>query len=176
MYHGFIVIALYGHAYRTAKVRTGSLNAATVAVATVNCPAASTNNNPYCLILHPTPPHSHSATHPASSPRLTPSSMSFYLAIVSPSDSPLFETRFTTSRGQPSATHAFPSWSTFTAPNGGDLGAPAGETKIGGNMGLLMVPGGTGGKGGDGERHLMQMILHKSLDSVDEVVDSTGSL
>ena len=100
--------------------------------------------------------------------------MSFYLAIVSPSDSPLFETQFTTSRGSSAPSpNSFPTWSTFTSPNGSDLGPPSGEGKIGGNMGLLMVPG---NRSGDGERHLMQMIVHKSLDSVDEVVDSTGSL
>ena len=131
--------------------------------------------------------------------------MSFYLAIVSPTDSPLFETQFSTSRNTSTSTQSFPTWSTFTSPNGSDLGPSGGagyapshagsgggtgagsaepgpgntgvaagvEGKIGGNMGLLMVPG---SRSGDGERHLMQMVVHKSLDSVDEVVDTTGSL
>ncbi|KAK1921803.1 putative ER to Golgi transport-related protein [Papiliotrema laurentii] len=107
--------------------------------------------------------------------------MSFYLAIVSPSDSPLFELQFTTSRGTPTPTSAFPSWSSFTSSNGSDLGPPPGEGKIGGNLGLLAGTGssprsaGPGGAGG-GERHMLQMIAHKSLDSVDEIMDSTGSL
>jgi hypothetical protein len=107
--------------------------------------------------------------------------MSFYLAIVSPSDSPLFELQFTTSRGAPTpAPNTFPTWSTFTGSNGSDLGPPPGEGKIGGNLGLLTGAGAKsqGGPGGvgSGERHMMQMIVHKSLDSVDEVVDTTGSL
>jgi hypothetical protein len=105
-----------------------------------------------------------------------PHAMSFYLAIVSPLDSPLFELQFTTSRGAPSTqSNAFPTWSSFTGSNGSDLGPPPGsEGKIGGNLGLLSGTGST--RGGAGERHMMQMIVHKSLDSVDEVVDTTGSL
>ncbi|WVQ75838.1 hypothetical protein IAR50_005471 [Cryptococcus sp. DSM 104548] len=51
--------------------------------------------------------------------------MSFYLAIVSPTDSPLYQLSFSSSRPPaPSAaspsSSSFPSWSTFTAPNGAD--------------------------------------------------------
>ncbi|ORX35904.1 Sedlin [Kockovaella imperatae] len=129
--------------------------------------------------------------------------MSFYLAIVSPLDAPLFELSFTSSRPNATAptssntsTSSFPSWSTFTGSNGSDLGqgeqslgggggANGSTSKVGPNLGLVMAPttstsGGPGGPGGPGtgslERHMCQMIAHKSLDSVEEVMESTGAL
>lgn len=110
--------------------------------------------------------------------------MSFYLALVSPLDSPLFELPFTSSRpaAPPSSTNnttsSFPSWSTFTGSNGSDL-TPAESTKaVGGNLALVVGYGGAGGGGGGGggDKWLCQMVVHKSLDNVEEVMEGTGSL
>lgn len=101
--------------------------------------------------------------------------MSYYLAIVSPLDAPLLEVAFqSTKPGATPASANFPTWSTFTSATGGDLGAPDGRV-IGGNLGLVST-GGVGAAGGVGERHLLQMIVHKSLDGVEEVMEGTGSL
>ena len=146
--------------------------------------------------------------------------MSFYLAIVSPLDAPLFELSFQSSRpSQPpsnnTSTSSFPSWSTFTGSNGSDLGlsapptpvqssnanvagAPAvgtgfgarnedgsgGEGKLGGNLGLIMQQSQagpsknamSGGGVGGMERHMCQMIAHKSLDSIEETMETSGQL
>lgn len=106
--------------------------------------------------------------------------MSFYLAIISPSDSPLLELPLSSSKPAPtpsaanSAGPTFPSWSTFTSASGSDLGAPDGKV-IGGNLGLVSA-GGVAAAGGTGERQLMQMIAHMSLDGVEEMMEGTGSL
>ncbi|WWC68196.1 uncharacterized protein I206_102119 [Kwoniella pini CBS 10737] len=108
--------------------------------------------------------------------------MSFYLAIVSPLDSPLFELSFTSSKpsqgsSSTSSTSSFPSWSTFTATNGSDLGTDGlgtvNNNKVGGTLGLLSgesktIP--------EKNRAICQMIAHKSLDSVEEIMESTGNL
>ncbi|KAK6903476.1 hypothetical protein I203_106979 [Kwoniella mangroviensis CBS 8507] len=104
--------------------------------------------------------------------------MSFYLAIVSPLDSPLFELSFPSAKPPPgsssaSSTSSFPSWSTFTAANGSDLGADHPGAKVGGSMGLLS---GESKTGPERDRAMCQMIAHKSLDSVEEMMDGTGSL
>lgn len=102
--------------------------------------------------------------------------MSFYLAIVSPLDTPLFEVQFTSARQQPqaggsSSASSFPSWSTFTGANGSDLGAGEGQRQLGVNLGLA-----AGQAGGAGEKHLLQMIAHASLDAVEEASEGTGNL
>ncbi|KAI9636113.1 putative ER to Golgi transport-related protein [Dioszegia hungarica] len=104
--------------------------------------------------------------------------MSFYLAIVSPLDSPLFELSLPSpSRLNPSQTptsgHSsipvasssaagFPTWSSFTGAGG------EGSTTGG--------AAGPAGGAGMADRALMQMIAFKSLDGVEEVQESTGSL
>lgn len=95
--------------------------------------------------------------------------MSFYLAIVSPLDTPLFELQFTSSRQpQSSTSSSFPSWSSFTHPNGEEK---AGSVNLG-----LGAAGGPGSGSGNAERHVLQMIAHASLDAVEEVAEGTGSL
>ncbi|RSH79971.1 uncharacterized protein EHS24_009642 [Apiotrichum porosum] len=128
--------------------------------------------------------------------------MSFYLAIVSPLDTPLYELQFgsakptATSNSASSSTSSFPSWSTFTGSNGSDAsiaaagaGAGAGASASGsGSTG----PGGAGGAGAlaanananlgllgsgpGGEKHLLQMVAHASLDAVEETSEGTGTL
>lgn len=90
--------------------------------------------------------------------------MSFYFAIVSPLDTPLFELGFSSSKPAPpsSASSASFSWSSF---NGPDASAPVPSNL---NLGLVSGPG--------GERHLLQMIAHAALDTVEEVAEGTGSL
>ncbi|KAK4684792.1 trafficking protein particle complex subunit 2, partial [Tremellales sp. Uapishka_1] len=103
--------------------------------------------------------------------------MSFYLVIVSPLDSPLFELSFPSAKPPSSATAAsspaniaaFPSWSTFTSSTGSDL-APHETSKVLGGVGV-----GVGGMGGS-DRSLLQMIANKSLDSIEEVMEGTGTL
>jgi hypothetical protein len=109
--------------------------------------------------------------------------MSFYLALVSPLDAPLYELPFTSSRStsvlpsnannssnSSNPSSSFPSWSTFTSLNGGELPQPP-EKAIGGNLGLV-----TAGNGPEKERHMCQMVVHMGLDSVEEVMEGTGNL
>lgn len=106
--------------------------------------------------------------------------MSFYLAIVSPLDAPLYELQFQSFKPSSSSSIAggsagngtassFPSWSSFTSStstsngtNEGDASVPASASASGSGSGL--------------ERHLAQMVAFAALDSVDEVIESTGSL
>jgi hypothetical protein len=94
--------------------------------------------------------------------------MSYYLAIVSPLDIPLYEIQFqsqSTSSSTPTS-NGFPSWSSFTTPSGGDL-----------NEEKPPVQGqGINTHGPGIERHLAQMIAFASLDSVDELLEGTGNL
>jgi hypothetical protein len=94
--------------------------------------------------------------------------MSYYLAIVSPLDIPLYEIQFqsqSTSSSTPTS-NGFPSWSSFTTPSGGDL-----------NEDKPPVQGqGINTHGPGIERHLAQMIAFASLDSVDELLEGTGNL
>ncbi|WVR04827.1 hypothetical protein IAU60_001839 [Kwoniella sp. DSM 27419] len=104
--------------------------------------------------------------------------MSFYLAIVSPLDSPLFELSFPSAKPPPptsatSSTSSFPSWSTFTASNGSDTGAEGSGPKAGGSLGML---GGENKAAPERDRAMCQMIAHKSLDSLEEVMEGTGTL
>ncbi|WWD21717.1 hypothetical protein CI109_106204 [Kwoniella shandongensis] len=105
--------------------------------------------------------------------------MSFYLAIVSPLDSPLYELAFPSAKPPPpssaaSSSSSFPSWSTFTASNGSDLSAAEGPSgKAGGNLGLL---NGETKTGPERDRAMCQMIAHKSLDSIEETMEGTGTL
>ncbi|KAL7419072.1 TRAPP subunit [Cryptotrichosporon argae] len=130
--------------------------------------------------------------------------MSFYLALVSPLDSPLYELSFPSSKpaqasSSSSSASAFPSWSTFTGANGSDLSlspdrpgflsaatpGAAGQGSASAGLGGLNGAGsgvgaGAGAGGGQGaglgDRHLLQMIAHASLDAVEEVREGTGSL
>ena len=123
--------------------------------------------------------------------------MSFYLAIVSPLDAPLYELSFQSQKPTSSTPNqgsggssTFPSWSSFTSVSGstngdssnnsnnsssGDLqptlGQQGGGGKLGGQLGLI-----SNSAGPVLERHLAQMIAFSALDSVDEVIESTGSL
>lgn len=105
--------------------------------------------------------------------------MAFYLAIVSPLDAPLYETSFASSKPSSSGStsspsSSFPSWSSFTTSSAsstnGDETTPA-SAKLGGQLGLISNSGGPAL-----ERHLAQMVAFAALDSVDEVVETTGSL
>lgn len=122
--------------------------------------------------------------------------MSFYLAIVSPLDAPLYELQFQSQKPTStpvSGSGTFPSWSSFTTGSGstsntsngngdgngsgsGDLQNSSqiqgqGGGKLGGQLGLISNSSGPGL-----ERHLAQMVAFAALDSVDEVLESTGSL
>lgn len=104
--------------------------------------------------------------------------MAFYLAIVSPLDAPLFELQFTTSKpGSSSATAAlFPTWSSFTGPNGADLQpASAASAASAGTLSAQQANLGVG-TGQSGDRHMLQMAAHAGLDAVEEVAEGSGSL
>lgn len=98
--------------------------------------------------------------------------MSFYLAIVSPLDIPLYETQFQSSSSSTPSTQTtstgtgFPSWSSFTTSSGADLNAD--------NQTMFTPAQPT--QGGGIERHLAQMVAFASLDSVDELLEGTGNL
>jgi hypothetical protein len=94
--------------------------------------------------------------------------MSYYLAIVSPLDIPLYEIQFQShSTSSTPTNNGFPSWSSFTTSSGGDLN----EEKS------LSTPlQGSSAPGPGIERHLAQMIAFASLDSVDELLEGTGNL
>ena len=90
--------------------------------------------------------------------------MSFYLAIVSPLDAPLFELTFTSTRpAQTTSTSNSITWSSFTGSTAnGDSEAKTGPAGV---LNGLMS-----------DRALCQMVAHASLDSVEEVMEGTGSL
>lgn len=94
--------------------------------------------------------------------------MSFYLAVVSPRDSPLFELAFASAKPPPppaAAPPAFPSWAAFAAaadPHDAPP-APAGP----------LIESRTAQQR---DRALCQMVAHMSLDSVEEVIEGTGAL
>ena len=98
--------------------------------------------------------------------------MSFYLAIVSPLDIPLYEIQFQSSSSSTPSTQTtstgtgFPSWSSFTTSSGADLNAD--------NQTMFTPAQPT--QGGGIERHLAQMVAFASLDSVDELLEGTGNL
>jgi hypothetical protein len=96
--------------------------------------------------------------------------MSYYLAIVSPLDIPLYEIQFQSqSTSSTPTSNGFPSWSSFTTSSGGDLNEEkSSSTPLQGNN--------TQGQGPGIERHLAQMIAFASLDSVDELLEGTGNL
>jgi len=111
--------------------------------------------------------------------------MSYYLALVSPLDAPLFEAQLSSTRpSAPSSTAStFPSWSSFTSTTGSDLGPGPGETRVGGNLGLLQGGAAAGptqptastvAGGPPFDRALAQMVAYKSLDSVEEILESSG--
>lgn len=113
--------------------------------------------------------------------------MAFYLAIVSPLDTPLFELQFSSSKpaAPSSATSTtFPSWSTFhngphstststlaSTANGPPAEAAGAGMGVPSNLNLGLVGGGPAG-----ERHMLQMIAHAALDTVEEMAEGTGSL
>ncbi|KIR41108.1 hypothetical protein I307_03188 [Cryptococcus deuterogattii 99/473] len=110
--------------------------------------------------------------------------MSFYLAVVSPNDAPLFELAFSSTKPPPPATAAstssFPSWSAFTTSNssssssiiggGGDAAShdAARPTTSGPLMESKSAP--------QRDRAMCQMVAHMSLDSVEEIMEGTGAL
>jgi hypothetical protein len=115
-----------------------------------------------CFLLYP----------PSSTPRQSDrhGKMSYYLAIVSPLDIPLYEIQFqsqSTSSSTPT-NNGFPSWSSFTTPSGGDLNEEKPPVQGQGQ--------GINTHGPGIERHLAQMIAFASLDSVDELLEGTGNL
>lgn len=97
--------------------------------------------------------------------------MSYYLAIVSPLDTPLFELQFSSARPTSTSSVAghFPSWSSFTGHNGSDLSHSQQQQQEQQQQQANLVLGG-------GEKYVLQMIAHAALDSVEEVADGTGSL
>lgn len=129
--------------------------------------------------------------------------MAYYLAVVSPNDSPLYEGLFSTFKnpsslipassssglggGAATTLNSFPAWSTVT------MGLPAeskaileyaanGGTDIGGfAAGLLGGPGSASGAAAAGknelgvEMHVLQMVAYSSLDSVEDVMVGNGS-
>jgi hypothetical protein len=117
-----------------------------------------------------------------------PASMSFYLAIVSPSDIPLYEIQFqsqsqsqsssssltptsnSNSTTTNSSTSSFPSWSSFTTSSGADLNPTSGSNPN--DNASASAPSQHTGI----ERHLAQMVAFASLDSVDEILEGTGNL
>ncbi|KIR26317.1 hypothetical protein I309_04832 [Cryptococcus deuterogattii LA55] len=114
--------------------------------------------------------------------------MSFYLAVVSPNDAPLFELAFSSTKPPPPATatstSSFPSWSAFTTSNnsssssssssiiggGGDAAShdAARPTTSGPLMESKSAP--------QRDRAMCQMVAHMSLDSVEEIMEGTGAL
>lgn len=101
--------------------------------------------------------------------------MSYYLAIVSPLDTPLFELQFSSARPTSTSSAHFPSWSSFTGHNGSDLtqsqsqqAAQQQQQEQQQQQANLVL--------GGGEKYVLQMIAHAALDSVEEVADGTGSL
>ncbi|KAE8540487.1 hypothetical protein D1P53_003433 [Cryptococcus gattii VGV] len=103
--------------------------------------------------------------------------MSFYLAVVSPNDAPLFELAFSSTKPPPPATatstSSFPSWSAFTATNSssssGDASHDAARpTTSGPLMESKSAP--------QRDRAMCQMVAHMSLDSVEEIMEGTGAL
>lgn len=98
--------------------------------------------------------------------RRVSSAMSFYLAVVSPRDSPLFELAFASAKPPPppaAAAPAFPSWSALTGDSPAPPPAPAGpllESKTAPQR----------------DRALCQMVAHMSLDSIEETMETTGAL
>lgn len=123
--------------------------------------------------------------HPTVRRLFPPPAMSFYLAVVSPNDAPLFELAFSSTKPPPPATatstSSFPSWSTFTATNshssssssgggGGDAAShdAARPTTSGPLMESKSAP--------QRDRAMCQMVAHMSLDSVEEIMEGTGAL
>ncbi len=124
--------------------------------------------------------------------------MSYYLAVVSPLDSPLYEAQFatakpTTAATNPSSSTGFPSWSTLagavaatsnssTGPTSTALGSaalrpmPTRDSFPAALLGGNNVNGKTGGTGSNSERHVLQMIAHSSLDVVEDLMVGNGSL
>ncbi|RXK39162.1 hypothetical protein M231_03519 [Tremella mesenterica] len=104
--------------------------------------------------------------------------MSFYLAIVSPLDSPLFQLSFQSSKpsSTPTTSSPFPSWSSFS-PSDEPVSARSTTQNSTSNGNGTIGSGGTGAGGQVvAERHMQQMIAHASLDSVEEVMEGTGNL
>jgi hypothetical protein len=124
--------------------------------------------------------------------------MSYYLAIVSPLDSPLYEAQFATSKpststSNPSSSTGFPSWSTLTsagsAPASSSATTTASSSTVPGSSPLRPTPtrdlfptallGGQNAQsrsGSNSERHVLQMIAHSSLDVVEDLMVGNGSL
>jgi hypothetical protein len=139
--------------------------------------------------------------------------MSYYLALISPTDSPIYETHLTSSKPHnqiaSSSTSNFPSWSTFPAFNqaqhvqaqqqsqaqsqvkpGQPLPTPIVPPKDPFPPQFLGTPGtrplnhpssSSSSQPPQGppqgiEKHVLQMIAFSSLDIVEEVMGSTGSM
>ena len=137
--------------------------------------------------------------------------MSYYLALISPTDSPIYETYLTSSKPHnqiaSSSTSTFPSWSTFPAFNQAqhtqsqqqsqsqaqsksNTAAPSVPPKDPFPPQFLGTPGTRppnhtanssssqlpSGPPQGIEKHVLQMIAFSSLDIVEEVMGSTGSM
>ncbi len=128
--------------------------------------------------------------------------MSYYLAVVSPLDSPLYEAQFATSKqaaiAGASSTGGFPSWSSLTGGGAGNASPSASthsqaQQAARGRRGeplsssLLSGPSSPGvqgrtaqgsgaGSSGNGQRHVLQMIAHSSLDVVEDYMTNNGNL
>ncbi|KAH8084133.1 Sedlin [Filobasidium floriforme] len=131
--------------------------------------------------------------------------MAYYLALISPSDSPIYETYLTSSKPHnqiaSSSTSTFPSWSSFPTFNNNQHNAQPSSASASAGQPPAIPPkdpfppqflGGPGtpskptsgaipnnltGQPPQGvEKHVMQMIAFSSLDIVEDVMVGTGSM
>ena len=131
--------------------------------------------------------------------------MAYYLALISPSDSPIYETYLTSSKPHnqiaSSSTSTFPSWSSFPTFNNNQHNAqPLSASASAGQPPAIppkdpfppqflggpgtpskptsgAIPNNLTGQPPQGvEKHVMQMIAFSSLDIVEDVMVGTGSM
>ncbi|KAL0243625.1 hypothetical protein I308_105592 [Cryptococcus tetragattii IND107] len=106
--------------------------------------------------------------------------MSFYLAVVSPNDAPLFELAFSSTKPPPPATatstSSFPSWSAFTATNSSNSNSSSGDASHDAARPTTSGPLMESKSAPQRDRAMCQMVAHMSLDSVEEIMEGTGAL
>ncbi|KJE02350.1 hypothetical protein I311_03938 [Cryptococcus gattii NT-10] len=106
--------------------------------------------------------------------------MSFYLAVVSPNDAPLFELAFSSTKPPPPATatstSSFPSWSSFTATNSNSNSNSSGDASHDAPRPTTSGPLMESKSAPQRDRAMCQMVAHMSLDSVEEIMEGTGAL